>query len=249
MSRTTRSRLAAKPASRGAGMGDDARLALRPRGVAIRAGSRRTARRRAKIRNGERQQPCRYRLAGLSGAAEELGWIDRGRAFADLEMQLRRRHVAGLSGVRNHLSALDCVAALDEQLARMCIGRHISIRVTDQNKIAVALELVAGISDDAVIGRLDRCPFGTARLMPSFCVPFGLLPKPAMTRPRAGQRNDGMAPLGSAAFTAVSVVWGSSLATCAVCTGAALATLIFFSAGAVRGSATLGVAGGWTAAT
>src|SRR4029079_6899048 len=97
-------------------MVDDARLALRARGVAIRAGSRRTPRRRAE----------------KLGAAEELRRIDRGRPFPDLEVQLRRRHVAGLTRMRNHLPPPDCIAALDEQLARMRIGGHISIRVTDQ---------------------------------------------------------------------------------------------------------------------
>ena len=131
--------------------------------------------------------------------------------------------------MRNHLPPPDRVAALDEQLARMRIGGHISIRVTDQDEITVSLEFVAGVSNDTVIGRLVT---GVEAA--------GLA---------AGQRNDGMAPLGSAALTAVSVVCGSSLATCADCAGAALATLIFFSAGAVRGSATLGAAGGWAAAT
>src|SRR4026209_955231 len=129
-------------------MVDVARLALRSRGVAIRAGSRRAPRRRAE----------------KLGAAEELRRIDRGRSFPDLEVQLRRRHVAGLSGMRNHLPPPDCVAALDEQLARMRVGGHISVRVTDQNEITVALELVAGVSNDAVIGRLDGRPFGNGEI-------------------------------------------------------------------------------------
>jgi len=79
-------------------------------------------------------------------------------------VQLRGCHVAGLSGMCNHLSPLDRVAALDEQLARMRIGGHISIRVTDQNEITVALELVAGVGNDAVIGRLDGRPFGNGEI-------------------------------------------------------------------------------------
>src|SRR4029078_11065926 len=94
------------PASWGFGMVDDARFALRSRGVAIRAGSRRTSRRRAK----------------KLGAAEELRRIDRGRPFPDLEMQLRRCHVAGLSGVCDHLPALDCVATLDEEFFGVRVG-------------------------------------------------------------------------------------------------------------------------------
>src|SRR5262245_42147666 len=74
--------------------------------------------------------------------------------------------------------------------------------------------------------------------MPSFCVPFGLLPKPAITRPRTGQRNDGIAPLGSAVLTAGSGFCGwSSFATFAVCTGPRLAT---FCRGAGRACAACG---------
>jgi hypothetical protein len=46
----------------------------------------------------------------------------------------------------------------------MRIGGHISIRVTDQNEITVALELVAGVGNDAVIGRLDGRPFGNGEI-------------------------------------------------------------------------------------
>src|SRR5512144_257216 len=142
-------------------MVDDAWLALRPRGVAIRAGSRRTPRR------------CAEELS----AAEELRRIDRGRTFPDLEMQLRRRDVAGLPGMRNRLSPPDRVAAFDEQLARMRIGGHISIRVTDQNEISVALQLVAGISNNAVVGRLDGRPFGNGEIDPIVLRTVRLAPK------------------------------------------------------------------------
>src|SRR6185503_3834556 len=131
-------------------MVDDARRASRYCVGAIRAGCSRTP------RGG----------AVELGAAEELRRIDRGRPFPDLEVQLRRRHVAGLTGMRNHLPPPDCVATLDEQLARMRIGRHISIRVTDQDEITVALELVAGVCNDAIIGRLDGRPFGNGEIDP-----------------------------------------------------------------------------------
>ena len=52
---------AGRHAARGAGMGDDARRALGPRGLAIRAGSRRTARRKdleQRVASGVRPQPC-----------------------------------------------------------------------------------------------------------------------------------------------------------------------------------------------
>ena len=83
----------------------------------------------------------------------------RGRALADLEMQLRRSHVAGLAGLRNRLAALHRVAALHHQFAGMRIGGDITVRVAHQHKIAVALQLVAGIGNDAVVGRLDRRAF------------------------------------------------------------------------------------------
>src|SRR5277367_2496628 len=54
-------------------------------------------------------------------------------------------------------------------------------------------------SSDALIG----VPSGTARLMPSFCKPFGFGPKAWMTRPRTGQRKPGPSPA-SAVFAVVS---------------------------------------------
>ena len=47
---------------------------------------------------------------------EEPSRIERGHAFADLEMELRRVDVAGLAGARDHLSAFDLIAALDQEL-------------------------------------------------------------------------------------------------------------------------------------
>src|SRR5260221_7712008 len=50
---------------------------------------------------------------------------------------------------------------------------------------------------------LTEVPSGTARLMPSFFSPFGLVPKPEMMRPRTGQRND--LPSAEAASAALSI--------------------------------------------
>src|SRR6478672_6623732 len=126
-------------------MVDDARLALGPRGLAVCTGPRRTAWCRAevltptahsRVSGNPEQKYCagspltRERTATL-GAAEVLGWIDRSRAFSNLEMQLRRRHIAGLSCVGNYLPALDRVPALDHQLARVRIGGHVTIRMAD----------------------------------------------------------------------------------------------------------------------
>src|SRR5450755_3232317 len=113
-------------------MVDNARIALWPSRLAVCAGF-------------SRAFGCR--AEGLvRGGGEILRRIDRGRAFANFEMQLRRGHVAGLSGMRDHLAALDGVAALNHQLAGMRVSRHKAVGVTDQDQIAVALELIASIS-------------------------------------------------------------------------------------------------------
>ena len=115
---------------------------------------------RAGVRPGIASRPIELarRVSG-STAAEILRRIDRRRALADLEVQLRRVDVAGLAGLGDHLAALDGVAALDHQLAGMGIGGDEAVGVADQHQIAVALELVAGIGDDAVLGGLDRRAF------------------------------------------------------------------------------------------
>src|SRR5262245_319530 len=57
-------------------------------------------------------------------------------------------------------------------------------------------------------------------LMPSFCWPLVVGPKPAMTRPFAGQRNFGSAPVPSADFTPSVAGGGSTGVTMlAVCAG------------------------------
>src|SRR5262249_61794333 len=67
---------------------------------------------------------------------EERHRIERGGAFADLEMQLRRGDVAGLPGARDHLPALDLVAALDRQLLGVRIGGYRTVRMGQQDEIA-----------------------------------------------------------------------------------------------------------------
>src|SRR5216683_72359 len=64
-------------------------------------------------------------------------------------------------------------------------------------------------------------------LMPSFCWPLGLGPKPVITRPLAGQRNLGRAP--SAAFTASFGPGASAtgVTMLAVCTGSGSAAAGF----------------------
>src|SRR5882724_5056483 len=86
----------------------------------------------------------------VTALGEERRRIDRRRALADLEMHLRRRDAAGLAGLGDDLAALHGVVALDHDLAGMRVGGDIAVGVPDQHQVAVGLELVAGIGDDAV---------------------------------------------------------------------------------------------------
>src|SRR5262249_27902896 len=133
-------------------MGDDARLAIRSRSLAIWAGSGWTPWCCAeKLTLAAEAEPKTVPLC----AAEVLRRIDRGRAFSNLEMQLRRCHIAGLARMRDHLSALDAVPTLDHDFARVSIGRNEAVRVADQHEVAIALQFIAGVSDDAIIRRFD----------------------------------------------------------------------------------------------
>ena len=69
-------------------------------------------------------------------------------------MQLRRGDVAGLTGMRNHLAAFHGLAALDQNVAGMRVGGDKTVGVANQDQIAIALELTAGIGNDAVFGGL-----------------------------------------------------------------------------------------------
>src|ERR1700689_2503828 len=90
---------------------------------------------------------------------EELKRVNRGRSLADLEMELRRPHFTRLTRFGNDLAALDGVAALHQQFTRMGICGDITVGVPNQNQIAITLELVSGIGDDAVFRRLHRSAF------------------------------------------------------------------------------------------
>src|ERR1039457_4828751 len=71
--------------------------------------------------------------------AEILVRIDRGRTLADLEMQLRRGHVAGLPGMRDHLPALDGVITgpcWDYSVSSVLTVRHV-MAVAEQSQAAL----------------------------------------------------------------------------------------------------------------
>src|SRR5262249_11905916 len=86
----------------------------------------------------------------------ELGGIDWPRALAQLEMHLRLADRAGRAGLGDDLTAAHLVAALHQDLLIVCVGRHPVIGMADQNEIAVALELVAGVRDHAILSRHHR---------------------------------------------------------------------------------------------
>src|SRR5579871_4861976 len=92
---------------------------------------------------------------GVSRPVEELKRVNRLRPLADLEVELRRPHLARLTRFGNHLTALDGIAALHEQLTRMGICGDIAVGMPNQDQIAITLQLVTGIGDDTVLGRLD----------------------------------------------------------------------------------------------
>src|SRR5258705_11240788 len=69
---------------------------------------------------------------------EELKRVDRRRAFADLEMQLRRSDLARLAGLGNDLAALNGVAALHQHFTRVGISGDVAVRVPNQNQLAEA---------------------------------------------------------------------------------------------------------------
>ena len=87
-------------------------------------------------------------------------------------MQLRRSDLARLAGLGNDLAALDGFAALHQHFTGVGISGDVAVRVPNQNHVAVALDVVAGIADDAVTG----VPSGTDRLMPTFAMPLVLAP-------------------------------------------------------------------------
>ncbi len=119
--------------------------------------------------------------------------IDRRRTLADLEVQLRRRHAAGLPRLGDHLTATDLVVALDHEFARMRIGGDETVGVAHQDEIAVALQLVARIGHDAVLGRPHRSALGNREIDAVTLLTIGFRPEagdhPASHRPAKGRRS------------------------------------------------------------
>src|SRR5471030_2063979 len=92
-----------------------------------------------------------------SRSVEELKRVNRRRSFADLEVELRRPHLTRLTRFGNDLAALDRLSALHQQFTRMGICGDVTVGVPNQNQIAIPLEFISRVRDDAVFGGLHRC--------------------------------------------------------------------------------------------
>src|SRR5579872_1497784 len=84
-------------------------------------------------------------------------WIDRLSALAQLEMQLRAIDVARLPDPGDHLPALYLAAPLHQQRIAMGVGGDPAVGVANQKQVAESPQLIAGIDDDPVLCRLNRC--------------------------------------------------------------------------------------------
>ena len=85
--------------------------------------------------------------------------IDRAVAAAQFKMQLRPAHIAGPAHPGNNLATPHDVTTLHKDDRAVRIGRHPAAGMLDQNQIAKALQLIAGIGDNAVFGGPDRGTF------------------------------------------------------------------------------------------
>ncbi len=89
-------------------------------------------------------------------AREVLEGIDRRRPLAQLEMELDAVGAAGAAGPGDHLAAAHPLAPADQQPVVVGVGADPAGLVLDQDHVAEAAELVAGIGDDAVLDGADR---------------------------------------------------------------------------------------------
>lgn len=82
--------------------------------------------------------------------------IDGLGTFAQFEVQLRGGDIAALANAADHLASLHLIAPLDQQRIAMGVGRDPTVGMANQKQIAEAAQLVAGIDDDAIVGRTHR---------------------------------------------------------------------------------------------
>src|SRR5579883_3162613 len=153
-------------------MVDHPRLAFGPGGLAVHSGSRRPARQAARM-NARRvdrsgalaalapQSPpglSRPRLMRRRGRHRHQIFprINRFLAAAQFEMKLRLADISGRPDPGDHLAAGDLLPGFDQDHVAMGIGGDETVGMLDQDQIAVAAHLVAGIGDNAAVGGLDR---------------------------------------------------------------------------------------------
>ena len=72
-------------------------------------------------------------------------------------MNLGRGHASRLAGTGDDLSLADAGAPRDEELRIVGIGGHIPVGMPDEDQVAVALQLVAGIGNDTMVGSPHGC--------------------------------------------------------------------------------------------
>ena len=75
-------------------------------------------------------------------------------------MELRLRRAAGTADLGDGLALLDRVALLHEQLFVVAVGSDVAAGMLDQQQVAHAGDLAAGIDDLATLGRLHRRALG-----------------------------------------------------------------------------------------
>src|ERR1700675_815554 len=105
------------------------RSPLGPRRLAIHPGTGRPALTSAAFLS----PPTGWASGILASRAAEIGRrVDRLGVVTQLEMELRRRDVAGAADARDHLATLDLIAPLDQQDIVVGVGGHPAIGVADQ---------------------------------------------------------------------------------------------------------------------
>ena len=111
----------------------------------------------------------------ISGRREERQRIHRLGIVAQFEMKLRPIDSAGVPEPRDRLRTVNRIAFRDKQRLIMRICADPAIGMADQNQIAEAFDLVAGISDHAIGRRHDRRSFARGNVDPVIARAAGLI--------------------------------------------------------------------------
>ena len=81
-------------------------------------------------------------------------------------MKLRSRYVTAAAALGDHITRLDLLAAIDEDLAVIAVDGDPSAFMADEDEVAERLEAVAGIDHDAGEARSDLRSFGHQDIYP-----------------------------------------------------------------------------------